>query len=270
MGLILSSGTQLQDGWSIVPAMLPDAPTITAVSAESSSTANVTFTSPVYTGTSNIISYTATSDPGGITGTLTQSGSGTISVTGLNQLVSYTFTVTSTNSAGTGVASSASSSVTLGLLAPPTVEYLVVGGGGAGGARNSGGVNGGGGGAGGYLTATGFAVTAGSALTVNVGAGGVCNGGTPSTPSTNGGDSAFSTIIALGGGAGGSTYNEPANKKERGIAPRRRAIGGHEQTQNQNFWTCTNSDAHGCANKHGVIDGGVCHGWLSVARSAER
>ncbi len=64
----------------------------------------------------------------------------------------------------------------------------------------------------------------------------------------------------------GAEANEPANEKERGIAPRRRAIGGHEQTQNENFWTCANCNAHGCADKHGVIDGGVCHGGLSVAR----
>ena len=68
----------------------------------------------------------------------------------------------------------------------------------------------------------------------------------------------------------GTEANEPANEKERGIAPRCRAIGGHKQTQNKNFWTCANCNAHGCADKHGVIDGGVCHGWLSVARSAER
>ena len=64
----------------------------------------------------------------------------------------------------------------------------------------------------------------------------------------------------------GTEANEPANEKERGIAPWRRAIGGHEQTQNENFWTCANCNAHRCADKHGVIDGGVCHGALSVAR----
>ena len=63
----------------------------------------------------------------------------------------------------------------------------------------------------------------------------------------------------------GAETNESANEKERGIAPRRRAIGGHEQAQNKNFWTRTNGNAHGCADKHGVIDRGVCHGWLSVA-----
>ena len=53
--------------------------------------------------------------------------------------------------------------------APDTVEYLVVAGGGGGGASHNGGV----GGAGGLLTAAGFAVATGTALTVTVGAGGV-------------------------------------------------------------------------------------------------
>ena len=51
---------------------------------------------------------------------------------------------------------------------PPTVEYLVIAGGaGGGGAGNFSG----GGGAGGFRTATGLAVTSGSAITVTVGAG---------------------------------------------------------------------------------------------------
>ena len=54
---------------------------------------------------------------------------------------------------------------------PSTVEYLVVAGGGGGGGY-FGGIGGGGGGAGGLLTAAGFAVAAGSALTITVGAGG--------------------------------------------------------------------------------------------------
>ena len=49
-------------------------------------------------------------------------------------------------------------------IAPPTVEYLVVAGGGGGGGRS-----GGGGGAGGFKTATGLAVVAGTTYTVTVG-----------------------------------------------------------------------------------------------------
>jgi len=52
----------------------------------------------------------------------------------------------------------------------PTVEYLVIAGGGGGGGSQ--GDTGGGGGAGGLLTASGFAVSAGSPITVTVGGGG--------------------------------------------------------------------------------------------------
>lgn len=74
----------------------------------------------------------------------------------------------------------------------PTVEYLVVAGGGAG--------NEGGGGAGGYRTATGYAVTAGSPITVTVGAGGNHIG------NNSGSNSVFGTITSIGGGHGGGNY----------------------------------------------------------------
>ena len=84
---------------------------------------------------------------------------------------------------------------------PPTVEYLVVAGGGGGGASSQ--RLAGGGGAGGYRTASGLAVTAGSPITVTVGAGGA--GGTLSNSSltfgNNGSNSVFSTITSTGGGA---------------------------------------------------------------------
>ena len=85
------------------------------------------------------------------------------------------------------------------------VDYLVVAGGGAGGGDlAAGGTNtgGGGGGAGGFLTASGFAVTA-QAYEITVGAGGVGS----STVSGNvrpGGNSVFSSLIAFGGGGGGA------------------------------------------------------------------
>ena len=88
----------------------PGAPTIgTATAGDGEAT--ISFTAPSSDGGSPITSYTATSSPGGITGTLSQSGSGSITVTGLTNATAYTFTVTATNAIGTSVASAASNSV---------------------------------------------------------------------------------------------------------------------------------------------------------------
>ena len=89
----------------------PDAPTIgTAVAADTQAT--VSFTAPSSDGGSAITSYTATSSPDGITGTISQPGSGSITVTGLTNGIAYTFTVTATNAIGTSTASAPSGSVT--------------------------------------------------------------------------------------------------------------------------------------------------------------
>jgi titin len=87
---------------------VPGAPT-GATAAAGDSQATVAFTPPILDGGSPIISYTVTSKPGGVT----QSGTASpITVTGLTDGTSYTFTVTATNAAGTGPASAASNSVT--------------------------------------------------------------------------------------------------------------------------------------------------------------
>jgi len=89
----------------------PDAPTITGV-VSGNAQATVSFTAPSSNGGSVITSYTATSSPGGFTGAVSQSGDGTITVSGLTNGTPYTFTVTATNTIGTSAASAASSSVT--------------------------------------------------------------------------------------------------------------------------------------------------------------
>jgi large repetitive protein len=86
----------------------PTAPQkVTAVAGNSS--AKVSFTPPAADGGSAINSYTVTSSPGGVTASGIASP---ITVNGLTNGTTYTFTVTATNAHGTGPASAPSNPVT--------------------------------------------------------------------------------------------------------------------------------------------------------------
>ena len=196
---------------------VPDAPT--SISAEAGiNQATISFTPPINNGGSVILSYTVTSNPGGVTATDSASP---IVVTGLTDGVTYTFTVVATNAIGSSSPSSASNPVTPGVLlrrmvyrsgtrtwkAPTDVSlinYLLVAGGGGGGGSYDTGAGGGGGGG---LVLTGTAsVTPGQSYTCVIGAGGVGgvgvgNGGGDGL-ATGGGNSSFDTITATGGGLG--------------------------------------------------------------------
>ena len=101
---------------SVTPATIPCAPTIvTATAGNALATVAFTLTPPASDGGSPITGYTATSNPGSFTGTGTTSP---ITVSGLTNGTTYTFTVTATNSVGTSLPSSASNSVT-----PITIPY---------------------------------------------------------------------------------------------------------------------------------------------------
>ena len=91
-----------------VNAVVAGAPTIVTATAGDTQ-ANVSFSAPASNGGVAITGYTVTSSPGG----LTASGvSSPLTVTGLTNGLAYSFSVTATNSAGTGSVSSASNSVT--------------------------------------------------------------------------------------------------------------------------------------------------------------
>ena len=92
----------------ITASTVPGAPTIGTANAGNAQ-ATVIFTEPADNGGSAITGYTVTSNPGNITGTGSASP---ITITGLTNGVTYTFTVTATNANGTGLASSASNPVT--------------------------------------------------------------------------------------------------------------------------------------------------------------
>lgn len=93
---------------SVTATTVPQAPTIgTATDLGSGTTVSVAYTAGA-TGGAAVSAYTATSSPGGLTGT----GASPITVSGLTAGTAYTFTVTATNANGTSAASAASNSVT--------------------------------------------------------------------------------------------------------------------------------------------------------------
>jgi len=92
-------------------AELPGAPTIGTPYLSASTSVTVPFTAPGSNGGSAITSYTAVSTPGSITASVNQSGSGSITVTGLSGNTSYTFKVYASNIEGAGANSSSSASV---------------------------------------------------------------------------------------------------------------------------------------------------------------
>src|SRR5690606_36429679 len=97
-----------------VNPVAPGAPT-TVVATKGVSEASVEFTVPAFDGGAPISSYTVTSHPGDLTAS---GATPPVVVSGLTAGVSYTFTVTATNSAGTGIASDTSA---------PVVPYNVPG-----------------------------------------------------------------------------------------------------------------------------------------------
>lgn len=105
-------------------ATAPGAPTIGTATVVNATTVSLTFTAPASNGGATIDSYTATSSPGGIVVVLTQSGSGTFTISGLTEGTAYTFTVEAFNSAGGSSSSASSNSVTPAAVATKTAEQI--------------------------------------------------------------------------------------------------------------------------------------------------
>ncbi len=95
---------------AVTPSTVPDAPSITNVTAGNAS-ATITWTDPSNEG-STITGYTVTVSPGGATKFVTGATATSTTVTGLTNGTSYTFTVSATNANGAGASSAPSSSVT--------------------------------------------------------------------------------------------------------------------------------------------------------------
>jgi len=157
---------------------VPDAPIIgTAARISTGTSATVIFTAPANNGGLTITKYIATSSGSAVTATLSQAGSGTITVTGLTIGNTYTFTVVAVNSLGASQSSSASNCVAFP-AAPSSYSYVT---------------------AGTYSWVAPAGVNSVSVVAIGGGGGAAASG-----VSGNGGDSYFcSTSLVKGGGGKG-------------------------------------------------------------------
>ncbi len=122
----IGTGTASASSAQVTPTGVPGAPAITSVASSASGNAPVSCTPPASTGGIAITQYTVTSIPDGITASGTTSP---ITVTGLTNGQSYTFTATATNAVGTSAASAPSSNgiTPVGAPTPPTITSVVSG-----------------------------------------------------------------------------------------------------------------------------------------------
>lgn len=217
----IRGGTNLSGVSIIDKYRVPNAPIIGTATAIDSFSASVSFTAPSFDGNQPIISYTAVSSPGNITATITQSGSGTITVSGLSAGTSYTFTVYATNSVGNSNDSSPSNSISTDVVAGQaafistgsttwtvpqgvtSISVVAIGGGQSGASTTSTSVGGPGGNGGWLAYRNNISVTPGTVLDLNVGGGG--NNASTVYTKVNGGNSVVSfsgTTLCLAQGGG--------------------------------------------------------------------
>jgi len=111
---------------SVTPATTPGPP-ITVSAARGNGQATVSFSPPVSDGGSAITNFIVTSSPGGFIG---MGGSSPITVNGLSNGTSYTFTVVATNSVGAGPSSLSSAPVTpASVPGAPAISKVTIGSG---------------------------------------------------------------------------------------------------------------------------------------------
>lgn len=103
------------------------APQIGTATATGTTTATVDYTAHADVAADGVVSHTAVAYPGGLTATLAQSESGTITVEGLDPNTSYTFKVHSNNAIGAGASSAASNEIlTWSVPDAPTIGEATV------------------------------------------------------------------------------------------------------------------------------------------------
>ena len=117
------AGTQSAASNSVIPGVIPGAPT-TVVATAGNASATVTWKAPTSNGGSPILRYVVTSTPGSVTCTTANGTTLSCVVSGLTNGTAYTFKVVAVNGIGSGPASTASNSVTPSL--PPNVPTNVI------------------------------------------------------------------------------------------------------------------------------------------------
>ena len=270
---------------SIIVSPVPlSAPFIGTATTASSFSINVPFTQPIYNGGIPIIKYIAISNPGSITSTLTQSGSGTITVSGLTPAQFYTFTVTAYNAFGPSPSSCVSNSIAPPPIPPGSQSYTTAGsytwiaplgvvsvsvfvvGGGSGGSapfRNSSTYyNGYGGSGGGTYFENNMAVTPGTSYTVVVGsggAGGIFNSAVNSNChlASSGGTSYFCSICRASASGGLGSSQGAGFSTSPGASCRSSLGGGVTPISSGNSWIGAGNGGGGAGGYGGNGGGGA-------------